>query len=84
MQLAFIYPSLIGKIRVRAERGSMTEALKQEIATHKQEIIALLNDGQTSSEPDLKRTDRKGNAPLSYAQQRLWFLDELEAWHAGI
>ena len=31
-----------GKIRLKAEKGALTEELKQEIAASKQDIIALL------------------------------------------
>jgi amino acid adenylation domain-containing protein len=65
-----------GKIRLKAEKGSLTEKLKQEITAHKQEIIALLSSGDTA--PALRSTNRDQPLPLSYAQQRLWFLDELE------
>ena len=32
-----------GKIRLKAEKGALTDELKQEITAHKQEIIALLS-----------------------------------------
>jgi amino acid adenylation domain-containing protein len=67
-----------GKIRLKAEKGSLSEELKQEITAHKQDIIALLSGGDTEAHPELKKADRSGPLPLSYAQQRLWFLDELE------
>ena len=67
-----------GKIRLKAEKGSLTEALKQEISVHKQEIIALLSSGDTETTPELQPAKRDQALPLSYAQQRLWFLDELE------
>ena len=67
-----------GKIRLKAEKGSLSEELKQEIAAHKQDIIALLSGGDTETHPALTKADRSKPLPLSYAQQRLWFLDELE------
>jgi amino acid adenylation domain-containing protein len=65
-----------GKIRLKAGKGVLSDELKQEIAAYKQEIIALLDGGATSS--PLQPVERTAEIPLSYAQERLWFLDELE------
>ncbi|MCP3999464.1 MAG: amino acid adenylation domain-containing protein [Gammaproteobacteria bacterium] len=67
-----------GKIRLKAEKGSLTKSLKQEISDHKQEIITLLSSGNTENTPELQPAKRNQALPLSFAQQRLWFLDELE------
>jgi amino acid adenylation domain-containing protein len=67
-----------GKIKLKAEKGSLSEALKQEIVAYKQDIIALLSGSDIEAHPELKPADRSKPLPLSYAQQRLWFLDELE------
>ena len=42
------------------------------------QIEAALRKGRVSSSPPLVPVDRNGEAPLSFAQQRLWFLDQLE------
>jgi len=67
-----------GKIKLKAEKGALTPELKQEITDYKQEIIDLLGGNSTSDAPELKPADRSKPLPLSFAQQRLWFLDELE------
>jgi hypothetical protein len=67
-----------GKIRLKAEKGALTDELRAEIARHKNDIIALLDAEPGESEPELKALSRTAPLPLSYAQQRLWFLDELE------
>ena len=68
-----------GNIRLKAEKGSLTEELRQAITAQKQEIIALLSTDADGT-PPLIAVPRLPDAalPLSYAQQRLWFLDELE------
>ncbi|MEM7351572.1 MAG: amino acid adenylation domain-containing protein, partial [Acidobacteriota bacterium] len=41
-------------------------------------IEAVLQSGAGLGRPALRRSDRGQNAPLSYAQERLWFIDRLE------
>lgn len=66
-----------GKLRVQAAKGTLTPELQQELAANKADILALLTP-DSSAQPPLLATDRSGPLPLSHAQQRLWFLDELE------
>ena len=73
-----------GKIRLKAGKGVLTDELKQEIAAHKQEIIALLGQDTADNTSPLTPADRNQPLPLSYAQQRLWFLDQLEDDHPDI
>jgi alpha-ketoglutarate-dependent taurine dioxygenase len=40
-------------------------------------IDAAMSEGRASASPPLRRVPRDGPLPLSYAQQRLWFLDRL-------
>ena len=68
-----------GQLRFRAPKGAMTEALKAELVANKQALISFLQQTtagrQTAIEP-LSR-DHHNDFPLSYAQQRFWFLDRL-------
>jgi amino acid adenylation domain-containing protein len=41
-------------------------------------VRGLLDGGQSSRIPPILPVPREGNLPLSFAQQRLWFLDQLE------
>jgi len=48
------------------------------VAGLSEEVEALLRGGQELTVPPVRRREDGGAAPLSFAQQRLWFLDQLE------
>jgi len=68
-----------GRLKLKAEKGALTEELKAEILAAKQDIVALLSAGEAEdNRPPLTATDRNVDLPCSFAQQRLWFLDAME------
>ncbi|TQV77357.1 amino acid adenylation domain-containing protein [Aliikangiella marina] len=70
-----------GRLAYKAKKKGLSQALKSQIIEFKDEIIAYLhqsNEKQVEhSLPPIKSAKRSGKLPLSYAQQRLWFLDQL-------
>lgn len=65
------------KIRYRAPEDSFTDKIKSELTARKAELVKLLRQNQSVEEPMLARADREAPIPLTFAQQRLWFLDQL-------
>jgi amino acid adenylation domain-containing protein len=71
------------KFRCNAPEGILTAEMRAEIQARKAEIIAFLaatHHRQHNFKP-LVPTSRSGNISLSFAQQRLWFLDRLMPNH---
>lgn len=62
------------RLRVSAPRGALTAALRRRIAAGKSEIVGMLRQRNSP----IPRVAGNGPAPLSFAQERLWFLGELD------
>ncbi|OOG41449.1 non-ribosomal peptide synthetase [Rhodanobacter sp. C05] len=66
------------KLRFRAPSEGFTDELKAELAQRKPEIVGLLRQRQAVGEPRIERVARDAPIPLTFAQQRLWFLDQFQ------
>ncbi|NEO42370.1 MAG: amino acid adenylation domain-containing protein [Moorea sp. SIOASIH] len=69
------------KLRCQAPEGVLTPALSQQIAERKAEILAYLKQvrqKKDSNSPAISVISRDENLPLSFAQERLWFINQLE------
>ena len=65
------------KLKVNAPAGALDSSLKARLADAKSEILATLQRA-SASRGGLRRVSRDAPLPISYAQQRLWFLDRMQ------
>lgn len=67
-----------GRLRVTAERGALTDKIKQEIAAQKTALLELLEEETAAKPADPIAIAREGALPLSLFQQRLWVIHQFE------
>jgi amino acid adenylation domain-containing protein len=66
-------------LRLRAPKGALTVELRDELTERKAEILAALRAGeaQRRAAVPLEPIARDGDLPLSFSQERLWFLHQV-------
>ena len=68
------------ELEVRAPRGALSSELRERLSGHKNELIGLLRKASEGPEhiASLERApDGRGEFVVSFAQQRLWFMQQL-------
>ncbi len=69
------------RLRYRAAKEALTPALLAQMKTYKADIINFLRQATTNASsqlPPIVALDRNLDLPLSFAQQRFWFLHQFE------
>ncbi|MGA9377802.1 MAG: amino acid adenylation domain-containing protein, partial [Phormidium sp.] len=73
------------KLKIRTSKNALSSELKQEIQTNKADILAFLNSAKARSIMSEEIPKLSDDAPklLSFAQQRLWLLAQLQGQSAS-
>ncbi len=60
------------RLRYEAPEGVLTAELRKSLSDHREDLLSLLRGARA-----IPLASRDGNLPLSFAQERLWFMREL-------
>jgi amino acid adenylation domain-containing protein len=66
------------RLKVNAPKGALDAAAKAQITEHKAALIEALRTRERPAGGSIRRLDRGGPLPVSSAQQRFWFLDQMD------
>lgn len=66
------------ELKLKAPKGALTPELRDHLVASKQEMISLLRPASAADVAVIPKADRKKPLQLSFTQQRLWFLDQME------
>ena len=66
------------KLKINAPPGVLNDDIKSALKENKSAIVEFLKNAQSGSEALIQPITRHKNMPQSYAQERLWFLHQLQ------
>ncbi|MDX1695322.1 MAG: condensation domain-containing protein, partial [Ketobacteraceae bacterium] len=64
-------------LRFSAPEGAFTPEIRDQIVAAKPQIIEFLKQAQKLRKKGIEAADREGKIPVSYSQQRLWLLNQI-------